>query len=165
VCGEGSLFFIELRTIDPDSIPSDQHLEMHLSPSLSHSPHVDTADTYRFLHSPHAEPPATAADNVEEKSSSVNKFSSILNAAQVHPFEPLMPQSQPLCYHRALIVDDSHLVRKMLAKTIASQFRFIDHVCLYHSSHSPNPAHCLSPLSLSLSLSLCLCLDLSCEGL
>lgn len=37
-----------------------------------------------------------------------------------------LPQ-QPL-YHRAIIVDDSHVVRKMLAKSITSQFHYIEHV-------------------------------------
>jgi hypothetical protein len=140
VCGEGALFFIELRTIDPHSIPSDQHLEMPLSPSrLLHSFHSKpAASSYRLLHSPQSEPAAAAMANdigEEKLSSVVNNVSSLFNAAQVHPFESLTPELQPLLYHRALIVDDSHLVRKMLAKTIASQFRFIDHVCLCHIRH------------------------------
>jgi CheY-like chemotaxis protein len=42
---------------------------------------------------------------------------------------PASEASSPPLYHRALIVDDSHVVRKMLAKCITSQFHHIEHVC------------------------------------
>jgi CheY-like chemotaxis protein len=49
--------------------------------------------------------------------------------SQVFPMEDEGPSTLPLVYHRAVVVDDSHLVRKMLSKSLVNQFRVIDQAC------------------------------------
>jgi hypothetical protein len=63
-------------------------------------------------------------DTLRELQSPNHRFS---RSAQVSPKSAENP-APPSFYHRALIVDDSHVVRKMLATCVKSQFRHIEHV-------------------------------------
>jgi CheY-like chemotaxis protein len=103
--GEGSLFYFELQTVDPAPSPPETKIEI---------------------------PTLLPNESPENKFSSVLKPFDRLSSphAQIYSVDDgdpsaLLSSLTPL-YHRALIVDDSHLVRKLLSKSLDNQFRLID---------------------------------------
>ena len=106
ISGEGSLFFIELKTVDPNKS----------LPTLT-------------LQNMTPKPESEIKVEGQGQQFGIKKSLSSSNAIQVHPTQQYTEITTPP-FHRALVVDDSHLIRKMLSKSLSSQFHFIDHVCV-----------------------------------
>jgi CheY-like chemotaxis protein len=104
--GEGSLFYFELQTVDQAPSPHETKIE-------NHSLLPNGATDIKF---------SSVLKPLDRLSSA---HAQVYAVDEEGPFALDSLGSPPL-YHRALVVDDSHLVRKLLSKSLANQFRLID---------------------------------------
>lgn len=117
ISGQGSIFYIELKTVDPNQVEPNPNLQFMIKKPDTESKAEEQVENFHNSNSGSSSSPPPPHSFLQKPAHLTSQFTEISN---------------PQIYHRALVVDDSLIIRKMLSKSLFNRFQYIEHVIIIY---------------------------------